>query len=96
MEKSENKNVAVVVMEVTRCRQCPFHKVVPDPDPNDWFEDDDEALLCTHKDCHREYTESQKTAFKRFGNNVTVIDGACRPYEIAKVEVPDFCPLLKK
>lgn len=29
--------------EITQCRECPYCRIVPDPD--DWFNDDDE--LCT-------------------------------------------------
>lgn len=28
------------------CINCPFHKIIPDPDPTDWFNADDEAILC--------------------------------------------------
>ena len=30
----------------SNCIDCPHHEVVPDPDPNDWFEDDDVAVQC--------------------------------------------------
>lgn len=28
--------------EIKQCRECPHCLIVPDPDPNDWFNDDDE------------------------------------------------------
>jgi hypothetical protein len=28
------------------CIDCAFHRVAPDPDPLDWFCDDDVAVLC--------------------------------------------------
>lgn len=31
--------------EITQCRECPYCRIVPDPD--DWFNDDDEKALCT-------------------------------------------------
>ncbi len=29
------------------CIDCKHHRVLPDPDPDDWFCDDDEKVLCT-------------------------------------------------
>ena len=29
------------------CIDCPFHKVLADPDPHDWFCDDDVKVVCT-------------------------------------------------
>ncbi len=31
------------------CMDCPHHKVELDPDPSDWFCDDDEKVVCTKK-----------------------------------------------
>lgn len=31
---------------IKNCTDCPFHQVMPDPDPNDWFCDDDVKVLC--------------------------------------------------
>lgn len=28
------------------CMDCPYHEVLPDPDPDDWFCDDDEKVNC--------------------------------------------------
>lgn len=28
--------------EITQCRECPHCRIAPDPDPDDWFNDDDE------------------------------------------------------
>lgn len=30
--------------KITQCRECPNCRIVPDPD--DWFNDDDEKALC--------------------------------------------------
>lgn len=30
--------------EITQCRECPHCRIAPDPD--DWFNDDDEKALC--------------------------------------------------
>lgn len=29
------------------CMDCKYHQVLPDPDPDDWFCDDDEKVICT-------------------------------------------------
>lgn len=34
-------------LKITNCMDCPFHDVRPDPDPHDWFCDDDEKVYCT-------------------------------------------------
>lgn len=44
MEEKE-KNTAN--LEITNCTNCPFHRVLPDPDPDDWFNDDDVKVICT-------------------------------------------------
>lgn len=31
----------------TNCTHCPCHKVMSDPDPDDWFCDDDVKVRCT-------------------------------------------------
>ena len=31
---------------IITCIDCPFHEVLPDPDPNDWFCDDDVKVYC--------------------------------------------------
>jgi hypothetical protein len=37
----------VVHLSITNCVDCPKHSVRPDPDPNDWFCDDDVKVVCT-------------------------------------------------
>lgn len=34
-------------LKITNCIDCPFHKVESDPDPDDWFCDDDVKVVCT-------------------------------------------------
>jgi len=64
------------------CIDCPSHEVLPDPDPHDWFCDDDVMVVCNHE--LDEYLPNSK--------KVTV---ACRPYNIRKETspTPDWCPL---
>jgi hypothetical protein len=72
--------------EYKNCTECPAHKIVSDPDPHDWFCDDDCAVVCQH-------TKSRAKRHKRFGGFRT-ITSACRPYEVKKeCTVPDWCPL---
>ena len=33
--------------DISNCMDCRYHQVQPDPDPTDWFEDDDEKVVCT-------------------------------------------------
>jgi hypothetical protein len=33
-------------MKYSNCTYCPHHRVEPDPDPNDWFNDDDVKVVC--------------------------------------------------
>lgn len=30
------------------CTDCPAHNILPDPDPDDWFCDDDVKVVCEH------------------------------------------------
>ena len=90
-------NKAVIVINIEHCVQCPFHLIVPDPDPDDWFEDDDETLICTHPECKKEYTETQKQYYSDRGllEIGCVIESGNRSYQTSKITVPCFCPLLK-
>lgn len=35
-----------VLLEIENCIDCPFHTVERDPDPHDWFNDDDVKVVC--------------------------------------------------
>lgn len=35
------------LLEINNCMDCPFHKVLSDPDPHDSFCYDDEKVVCT-------------------------------------------------
>ena len=39
--------VMTVTLKIENCVDCPFHEVQPDPDPDDWFCDDDVKVVCT-------------------------------------------------
>jgi hypothetical protein len=90
------KSKQVPKMKVKTCinTKCPHHKVILDPDPYDWFCDDDVAVVCTlarkRKVKPNSLHASERQPFK-------IVTCACRPY-MAKVEsvIPKWCPLLKK
>jgi len=69
----------VVVKSITNCIDCEFHKVERDPDPHDWFNDDDVKVICT------------KT--KRKKNTITV--ACRPHHVRKESSIPDWCPLLK-
>lgn len=41
---SQDKYVAI--LEIENCMDCPFHAVLPDPDPHDSFCSDDVKVVC--------------------------------------------------
>ncbi len=42
------ETLPIATLEMTNCLQCPHHEILPDPDPDDWFCDDDVKVFC-HK-----------------------------------------------
>ena len=83
----------VVQLDIDNCLDCRDHKLVPDPDPSDWFCDDDEAVLCTlTPNPDRDLTSNWAADRSEF----RAITCSCRPTR-TRVEstVPDWCPKLK-
>jgi len=79
------------------CIECSSHQVIPDPDPDDWFCDDDVAVICTKVyNPNRDMTSKYK-ADKSEHRTITV---SCRPQNIKKeTKIPPWCPgctLVKK
>jgi len=72
------------------CLGCDAHKVIVDPDPGDWFCDNDEAAVCTLVPNPEQNTNS---IYRADHSEFRVVVRACRPYRI-KVEatVPSWCP----
>lgn len=82
------------------CHKCKHCKIIEDPDPTDWFCDDDESIVCTAKssnikwDSHF-YNEGDKIPF-------TYISVSNRPYQtkkefklmakVWKARRPTWCP----
>lgn len=65
--------------EIQQCRQCPNCYISPDPDSEDWFEDDNEKAHCR--------AIKDENGLSRF------IEGDLRPYE--EIPIPNWCPLIK-
>lgn len=79
------------VIKITNCLDCKYHKVIADPDPNDWFNDDDEAIVCTKVKNDRQDTASKWVADRQ---EFKVVSGSCRPYNLRKEgDIPKWCPL---
>ena len=77
-----------VTLKITNCMDCPHHRILADPDPFDWFCDDDVKVRC-------ELSRSSENhgGFYAKEPYVTV---ACRPYNTRKeCEAPKWCPLRK-
>ena len=73
------------------CIDCPHHKVIADPDPEDWFNDDDVAVEC-QKSPNTEIGKFPKSvAYKQ---KLRVVTSMCRPYNTRnESETPTWCPL---
>lgn len=69
-----------VKLTIKNCIDCPHHSVEPDPDPDDWFNDDDVKVVC------------KKT--KRKDNTITVACRPYQVRQ--ESDVPRWCPLRKK
>lgn len=80
-ENSKNNN----------CCDCLHHEIIEDPDPDDWFCDDDVAVVCKiTKNKKRDQNSKHKSNHSEF-RAITI---ACRPYNIKKeCSTPTWCPL---
>jgi len=79
-----------VEFEIKSCLECPYHRVIPDPDYDDWFNDDDEAIVCTKLRNDQKGKYSNSCAYNQ---EYKVVASMLRPHETRKFEyIPDFCP----
>lgn len=73
------------------CVTCPHHRVISDRDPEDWFNDDDQAVVCSITQNPSPNPDAKypadRSVYRRVG-------GSLRPYEVKNVQQPDWCPLL--
>jgi hypothetical protein len=73
------------------CLDCPYHRVINDPDPDDWFCDDDQAIVCI-KMQNPKQKPSSRHASDRSVHRVVMC--AIRPYNLRKEgDAPSWCPL---
>jgi len=72
-----------------KCIECPFHKVIDDPDIYDSWNADDEALVCTKI----KRDPDPKSRYMVDRQPFKPVDVALRPYQTKNVEVPDWCPI---
>ncbi len=74
------------------CLDCPQHSIIPDPDPDDWFNSDDQAVVCTLTANPRPDASAKYMADRNPYKAVTV---SCRPYRTRKEsERPNWCPII--
>lgn len=81
-----------IKMGITHCNQCPFFKVVHDPDPTDSFNADDISTLCTK--CPNDNEARYWFSNKLFEGKV--IDVSIRPYQVIDTKIPSWCPFKNK
>ena len=75
----------------TNCIDCPNHRVINDPDPTDWFNDDDVAVVCTLVANPKQNQSSESVAERQA---LRIITQMCRPYKTrAESQTPSWCPL---
>lgn len=77
-------------IEIESCIDCPFHKILPDPDPYDSFNADDEAVICL-----KSQKEPQTIGWGNYSGGEPMITVACRPYNLRNetTPVPNWCPI---
>ena len=77
--------------KISNCMDCPNSHVIPDPDPDDWFCDDDCAVICTKTINPNKKLGTRYIADRSDFRTITV---ACRPYrKRSECKIPDWCPL---
>jgi hypothetical protein len=83
-----------VTEALTNCTQCKMHEIIPDPDPNDWFCDDDVAVVCKLTEGNPQHDPNSRYMADR-QNVHRCITRSCRPYNTAKETlIPNWCPKL--
>lgn len=76
------------------CLDCPFSSVIRDPDPHDWFCDDDAAVVCT-KTPNPEMNPGSKYLSDQSEHRS--VSRSVRPYNLRKESAtPSWCPLTEK
>jgi len=79
---------------ITNCIDCQYHKVIADPDPEDWFCDDDVAVICTHPESGRNLHYDPWSKYKADNQPRRTITVSCRPHHVREESAtPEWCPL---
>lgn len=82
-----------IELTITTCMDCPNHKVIADPDPDDWFCDDDKAVVCSISIHENRDPKSRHLADR---SEFRPIQVGIRPHHLRKeTEPPVWCPLRK-
>jgi len=72
------------------CLECSEHEIISDPDPHDWFCDDDVAVICKltmnpNRDIKSIYISDQ--------NEFRGVAISCRPHHLnLECIIPNWCP----
>lgn len=78
----------------SNCIDCQHHRVLDDPDPQDWFCDDDKAVVCSKTPRVTPRRSSGQPVDMQEHRAVTV---ACRPYNLRNESPrPNWCPLVSE
>lgn len=80
--------------KITNCLDCPDRELINDRDPDDWFCDDDTAVVCTKtKNKNQDLTSKWMSNRSKFKS----VTSSCRPYNLKKEStIPRWCPKKKK
>ena len=81
-----------ITLQIESCLDCPFHKIISDPDPNDWFCDDDKAVVCIKS---KNNDQNLKSKYATDRQEFKPISVGNRPYQIKKelIKIPTWCPI---
>lgn len=91
VESNDEKRPVQGVVIPENCRDCRHCEVIADPDPDDWFCDDDKAVVCNLTPNPGRDVTSKWMASHHPQRAVTV---SCRPYNLRKeCDRPEWCPL---
>lgn len=83
---------AVVAAIPANCLDCPKHAKINDRDPDDWFCDDDQAVVCTGA-LDTACDPKSKWLSDRHPNRK--VSRSCRPYKLREESArPEWCPLV--
>ncbi len=73
------------------CLDCEHHEVILDKDPDDWFCDDDMAVVCKKVPNDTQNLESK---WMSDHSSFKVVEPSIRPYNLRKEsKSPEWCPL---